>query len=116
MTKQLLIYEEIAPVSKERHREWSVKAGDSYEFSKHVNSVPLTAVEFPLAATEFPIVFAPAGDAVVPVALNGVPQEERRNPVARSSDRCVECTDVFNGSSDAIDIRFFGQSNTAGNW
>ena len=76
LAKQLLIYEEIAPVSKERHREWSVKAGDSYAFAKQVNSVPLAAVEFPLAATEFPIVFAPAGDTVVPVALLGTRSEQ----------------------------------------
>ncbi len=76
MTKQLLIYEEIAPVSHERHREWSVKAGGSYAFASQVNSVPLAAVEFPLAANEFPIVFAPTGDSVVPVALLGTRSEQ----------------------------------------
>lgn len=76
MTRQLLIYEEIAPVSRDRHREWSVKAGENYAFARKVNSVPLTAVEFPLAASEFPIVFAPSGDSVVPVALLGTRAEQ----------------------------------------
>lgn len=76
MARQLLIYEEIAPVSRTRHRDWSVKAGGSYAFARKLNSVPLTAVEFPLAAAELPIVFAPAGDSLVPVALLGTRAEE----------------------------------------
>ncbi len=35
--------------------------------------MPLTAVEFRSAAVEFPIVFAEAGDDVMPVALMGIP-------------------------------------------
>ncbi len=76
MTKQLLIYEELAPVNSERHRNWSVKAGGDFGFAKNVNSVPLTAVEFPQAATEFPIVFAQAGDGILPVALLGMRAEQ----------------------------------------
>ena len=76
MTKQLLIYTQAEALSSERHREWSVKAGDDYAFCKETNSVPLTAVEFPNAADEFPIVFAGEGDNIMPVAVMGVRDNE----------------------------------------
>ncbi len=76
MTKQLLIYEQLAPLNSERHRDWSVKTGNDFRFASEVSSVPLTAVEFREAATEFPIVFAEAGDNVVPVAIMGIRAEE----------------------------------------
>ena len=56
MTTQLLIYENVVPLSRARHGSWSVEVAD-YSFSKKVNSVPLMAVEFPQAAAEYPIVF-----------------------------------------------------------
>lgn len=77
MTKQLLIYERAVPVNGERHRGWSVKAGQDYRFSLELNALPLTTVEFPLAAREFPIVFAGKDDALMPSAIVGV--RERHN-------------------------------------
>lgn len=76
MTKQLLIYSQAQHLSNERHREWSVKSGADYSFAKGINSIPLTAVEFPSAASEFPIVFAGEGDDVMPVAVMGVQDNE----------------------------------------
>lgn len=76
LTRKLLIYEELTPVSSERHRDWSVKASGDLSFARNVNSVPLTAVEFREAAVAFPIVFAESGDGVVPVALFGMRPEE----------------------------------------
>jgi hypothetical protein len=76
MTKQLLIYTQAQHLSSERHREWSVKAGDDYSFAKEVNSIPLTAIEFPNAATEYPIVFAGEGDSIMPVAVMGIRDNE----------------------------------------
>jgi hypothetical protein len=73
---QLLIYETAVPVSSGRHGKCSVEAGKDYGFSKKVNSVPLTAVEFPEAAGEYAIVFAPSGDNVVPVVVLGARQNE----------------------------------------
>jgi hypothetical protein len=70
--KQLLLYETLAPVSSKRHRGWSVKSSGDFSFAKKVNSVPLTAVEFREAAADFPIVFAEAGDGIVPVVLFGL--------------------------------------------
>ena len=76
MTKQLLIYERAVPVSKERHKEWAVKAGTDYRFASEVNSIPLMAVEFPNAAAEYAIVFAGTADAVMPAVILGVRDKE----------------------------------------
>ena len=76
MSKQLLIYSRAQAVNSQRHREWSVKAGDSYAFAKDVNSVPLTAVEFVTAAAEYPIVFAGESGQVMPLVVMGVRDQE----------------------------------------
>jgi hypothetical protein len=76
MTTQLLIYETVVPVSSGRHGKASVEAGKNFAFSRKVNSVPLTAVEFPLAAPEYAIVFAQNGEEVVPVVILGARQNE----------------------------------------
>jgi hypothetical protein len=71
MTTQLLIYETAVPVSSGRHGKASIEAGKGYGFARKINSVPLTAVEFPLAAAEYAIVFAQGGSEVVPVVILG---------------------------------------------
>jgi hypothetical protein len=71
MSTQLLIYETAVPVSSGRHRQCSIEPGKGYGFARKINSVPLTAVEFPLAAAEYAIVFAQGGEEVVPVAILG---------------------------------------------
>ena len=76
MTTQLLFYNEAKPVSAERHRDLSVKAGSTYRFAKNVNSVPLTAIEFGQAAAEYPIVFAGSAEAVMPAVILGAQQTE----------------------------------------
>lgn len=76
MPAQLLIYESAAPVSFGRHAQWFVEVGGDYAFSKHVNSVPLMAVEFPNAAPEYPIVFAGSGDNLVPAVILGMRADE----------------------------------------
>jgi hypothetical protein len=76
MTTQLLFYNEARPVSVERHKDLSVKAGATYRFAKNVNSVPLTAIEFGQAAAEYPIVFAGTGEAVMPAVILGAQQTE----------------------------------------
>ncbi len=78
MTTQLLIYQRAVPVSQKRHGDWSVKAGADYAFAKHVNSVPLMAIEFPSAAPEYPVVFAGRDEAVMPVVILGVRERENR--------------------------------------
>lgn len=79
MTKQLLIYEEVVPVSKERHLNWSVSLGKNYNFARSVNAVPLMAVEFPKAAAEYSIVFTgnPEDDEIImPVVILGFRNEQ----------------------------------------
>lgn len=76
MPAQMLIYESAAPVSFGRHGQWSVEVGADYAFSKHVNSIPLIAVEFPNAASEYSIVFAGTEEAVVPAVILGMRNDE----------------------------------------
>ena len=76
MPAQMLIYESAAPVSFGRHGQWSVEVGSDYAFSKHVNSIPLMAVEFPNAASEYSIVFAGPEEAVVPAVILGMRNDE----------------------------------------
>lgn len=71
MSTQLLIYETAVPVSSGRHGKASIEAGKGFGFARKINSVPLTAVEFPLAAAEYAIVFAQSGEEVVPVVILG---------------------------------------------
>lgn len=76
MSKQLLVYSRAQAVNSQRHREWSVKAGDNFAFAKDVNSVPLTAVEFVSAASEYPIVFAGEPGQIMPLVVMGVRDQE----------------------------------------
>ena len=71
MATQLLFYEAAVPVSAARHGNWSIEPRD-YSFSKSINSVPLTTVEFPAAAAEYAIVFAGQPGALVPAAILGM--------------------------------------------
>lgn len=72
VNKQLLIYGNVVPVSSKTHLDLSVKTGVNYEFSRTVNSVPLTAVEFQSASSEYPIVFAGTDKKILPVAVLGI--------------------------------------------
>lgn len=76
MTTQLLIYESAVPISKGRHGQCSVDSGGGYAFSRHVNAVPLLAVEFPPAASEYAIVFAGEGEALMPAVILGMRGKE----------------------------------------
>lgn len=76
MEKQLMIYEQAVPVSKERHKNWSVNAGQDYDFAHTINSVPLLVAEFESAAREYPIIFAKANDSCAPTAMVGLQETE----------------------------------------
>lgn len=76
MAKQLLIYESAVPVSAGRHGGTSFEPGRDFGFSAGINAVPLMAVEFIRAATEYAIVFAAAGDDVIPTAVLGVKPDQ----------------------------------------
>lgn len=72
MSKQLLIYERVTPLSSDLHRDVSVKATDKFDFARDLNSVPLLAAEFTSAVPNHPIVFAGEGDATFPAVLLGL--------------------------------------------
>lgn len=72
MSNSMLFYKNVAPLNKQRHANWAVKGTDSFQYSESINSVPLTAVEFPLAAKEYAIVFAKSHDGIMPIAVLGV--------------------------------------------
>jgi hypothetical protein len=76
MTTQLLFYNEVVPISAERHGNWHIRDLKDYSFTNNVNWVPLMAVEFLNASSDFPIVFAGDEDAVMPMLLLGMRQDE----------------------------------------
>lgn len=76
MPRQLLLYEQVKQISKTKHRNWSVKTGDNYDYAKSNNFVPITAIEFPSIARDYSIVFTGKGESLVPIAVMGVRENE----------------------------------------
>lgn len=74
--KQLLIYNDVIPVSKDKHAKYSYKPTGNYDFARQTNSVPLVAAEFAMAAMHYAVVFGQAADGVVPAAVLGVRDSE----------------------------------------
>lgn len=72
MSKQLMIYENIQPLS-DKHRNWSVNV-NSYDFAAHLNSSPLLATEIPFAAGEYPVIFSATATEgeYLPLAVMGL--------------------------------------------
>ncbi|MCP9916435.1 SapC family protein [Cyanobium sp. ATX 6F1] len=75
MATQLLFYNEIIPLSAERHKDWHISPVKDYSFTESTNAVPLMAIEFLNAAGDYPIVFV-GEDEVMPVILLGMQQSE----------------------------------------
>ena len=75
MSTQLLFYKEAVPVSKQQHAAFSIDTTQDYSFASGVNSVPLTATEFPFAARDYVIVFA-GQETPMPVSILGVQQDK----------------------------------------
>ena len=74
MSTQLLFYKEAVPVSKDQHASFSIDTTQDYSFASQVNSVPLTATEFPFASRDYVIVFA-GQEIPMPAAILGVQQD-----------------------------------------
>lgn len=74
MSTQLLFYKEAVPVSSKQHSSVSIDTTQDYSFANGVNSVPLTATEFPFAARDYVIVFAGA-ETPMPAAILGLQQD-----------------------------------------
>lgn len=72
MSKQLMIYENIQPLS-DKHRNWAVSV-NSYDFAENLNSSPLLATEIPFAAAEYPIIFSATATEgeYLPLAVMGL--------------------------------------------
>ncbi len=68
---QMLFYENVSPVSPQRHGDLSIDRED-FNFAANVNSVPLMAVEMTAAAAEYTIVFAGDDQNVMPVVILGL--------------------------------------------
>lgn len=87
MATQMLIYESVAPISKQRHAKHSLEVGADYGFARNVNSLPLTAVEFLPAALEYPVVFAGNDNSVMPAVILGLRDKENTYLDARDNWR-----------------------------
>lgn len=72
MSKQLLIYNTAVPLSRQRHADCCLEPSTHFGFSSGINSVPLTAVEFPLAVHDYPIVFAGPPGEITPAVILGL--------------------------------------------
>ncbi|PUA26922.1 MAG: multidrug transporter [Cellvibrio sp. 79] len=77
MAKQLMIYDNIQPLSSDIHRSWAVQV-DDYSFVSNIISAPLLATEIPFAAGEFPIVFSATANEgeYIPLAIMGLKEGE----------------------------------------
>lgn len=73
----LLFYDKPVALNKSEHKDLKIKTAEAdFKFAAETNSVILAGVEFTEAAKEYPIVFARAGDGLVPVALLGLRNAE----------------------------------------
>lgn len=77
MTKQLLFYENVVPITKKTHGKLAIKPEGVYSFAAETNSIPVMTVEFQLAAQEYAIVFTSGGETVMPAVIVGI--ENNRN-------------------------------------
>jgi hypothetical protein len=77
MTKQLLFYEKVVPITKQSHGDLAIKPEGGLSFASETNSIPIMTVEFQLAAREYAIVFTGSGEAIMPAVIVGI--ENNRN-------------------------------------
>lgn len=73
----LLFYDKPVALNKVQHKDLKIKPmGNNFSFASDTNSVIVAGVEFTEASKEYPIVFAKAGETVVPVVLLGLRNQE----------------------------------------
>lgn len=72
-----LFYQKPVPLNKTDHKDKKIspEAG-RFSFASSTNSVILAGVEFSEAAKEYPVVFAQAGESIIPVAMVGLKNEQ----------------------------------------
>lgn len=78
MAKQLMIYDNVTPLSSQAHKDLCLETGVPYDFAKEIRAVPLVAAEMQHAAREYTIVFAPADNegGVALLAILGAKENE----------------------------------------
>jgi hypothetical protein len=76
MPTQLLFYKTAVPITRARHFDCSLTSIEGFEFSQGINSVPLTAVEFPMAVAEYPIIFTGSPGEIAPAVILGLGESE----------------------------------------
>jgi len=74
--KQMLIYEQVGPVTRDKHRDLAIMPTGSYDFARQTNSVPLVIGEFALTAMHYAIVFGQTADGPIPAGVLGVRDSE----------------------------------------
>ena len=74
--KQLLIYDEIVPLTRHDHGKLSLQKMDSFAFARETNAMPLVGPEFPMAAIDYAIVFTDTNEGIVPAVILGVRNNE----------------------------------------
>jgi hypothetical protein len=73
----LLFYKTPVALNKVAHKDTRIKPlNNDFGFARDTNSVIVAGVEFSEAAKDYPIVFAQAGEGIVPVALLGLRNAE----------------------------------------
>jgi len=74
--KKLLIYDDVTPVTRQAHGQLSLKKGETFEFARETNAVPVVLAEFPAASGEFAIVFTDPSEGLIPAVIMGVREKE----------------------------------------
>lgn len=74
--KQMLIYENVVPVTRDKHAMLALKPTNDYGFARQTNSVPLVVGEFALTAMHYAIVFGQANEGPIPAAVLGTRDQE----------------------------------------
>jgi hypothetical protein len=74
--KQLLIYDNITPLTRQAHGNLSLRRPETFEFARETNAVPLVAAEFPLAAADYAIIFTDTEEGIVPAVVLGARNAE----------------------------------------
>jgi len=69
--KQMLIYDTVVPVTRDKHAKTSLRSTGKYDFARQTNSVPLVVGEFALTAMHYAIIFGQGGGGPIPAALLG---------------------------------------------
>lgn len=72
MSKTLFIYDDVKPISKEKHGDWSVVSGKDWSHASETNSVPILLSEMAQAARHYPIVFTGDAKRMIPIAVLGI--------------------------------------------